>query len=285
MATSNSTQLPPRVKDLTGKRFGHQVVIGFAEMRGVTPYWNVRCDCGDERPVSARSLAAGRSTRCRKTCSANPCRKDESGNVYNRLTVIEPVEVRRGDTIWLCRCECGNLTTVSGCNLRKGNTKSCRCLLRSANGRSKTLEHSCWRQIKNRCYNPRYPWYHRYGGRGITICKRWRASFLAFLEDMGKKPFPEASIDRIDNDGNYSCGHCPECLANGWPANCRWATQKEQTRNSRQNHLVTVQGETCCVSEWAERYGISCHTIFTRLCRGWSPERAVTTPPYHGRSG
>jgi hypothetical protein len=91
-----------------------------------------------------------------------------------------------------------------------------------------------WLSMRRRCLNPGYgPWPY-YGGRGITICGRWRerGSFAAFLDDMGERP-PGTTLDRIDPDGNYSCGHCDECRARGWPANCRWATPSEQARNRR----------------------------------------------------
>jgi len=117
--------------------------------------------------------------------------------------------------------------------------------------------------------------YH--GGRGIKVCERWRA-FENFLTDMGQKPFSEASIDRIDNDGNYSCGHCEECLRNGWPANCRWATDKEQQRNTRQNRMLTYNGKTMCLAEWGELLGIEYNILWARLNRGWSVAKTLSIP-------
>jgi len=268
MAQSDSTQKPHRVKDLTGQRFGHQVVIGFAEMRGKIPYWNVRCDCGDERPVSGYSLKAGRSTRCSRKCPANPPVKDERGKVYNRLTVIELAEIR-GEARWLCRCECGNLTKVAGSDLRGGDTKSCGCLRASQGGGHGTTEYTTWKEMKRRCFNTRNSQYYLYGGRGITICDRWRKSFVNFLADMGPKPFPEASIDRYpDMNGPYS------------PENCRWATKMEQSQNSRKARMLTYNGETMCMRAWARRLGITHGTLRRRIKLGWSPEKVFSSEHY-----
>lgn len=94
-------------------------------------------------------------------------------------------------------------------------------------------EYTSWSGMKSRCINKHNPKYKNYGGRGIKTCKRWRDSFIAFYEDMGKKPDPSLSIDRIDNDGNYSCGKCEECVANGWTSNCQWADKYQQSYNKR----------------------------------------------------
>ena len=113
-----------------------------------------------------------------------------------------------------------------------------------------------------RCYNPNNAAYNRYGGRGITVCKRWR-KFENFLADMGNRPSSKYSIDRIDNSGNYT------------RENCKWSTMKEQCRNRRNNRLLTLNGETHCVAEWVDIVGIRSDTIRARLKRGWSVERAL----------
>lgn len=117
----------------------------------------------------------------------------------------------------------------------------------------------------DRCENPQNKAFSHYGGRGIAVCARWR-SFKDFLTDAGSRPSPKHSIDRIDNDRGYE------------PGNVRWATQKEQTRNTRANKLLTFNGETLCMSEWAERTGIGSPTIRTRLVLGWSVADALTRP-------
>jgi hypothetical protein len=269
MATSNSNPVPRRITDLTGKRFGFQVVTSFAETRKKQQYWNVRCDCGYERPVIASNLVSGRSTRCSTNCPANPVRADETGNVYGQLTVLKYVGTNgASDSMWLCQCDCGNTTTVARGDLRKkyGGTHSCGCGRKTQGGGYKTPEYASWKEMKRRCYNPRYREYHLYGGRGITICDRWRTSFVNFLADMGKRPFPEASIDRINNAGNYE------------PGNCRWSTRLEQGQNTRKVRLLTFNGETMCLRAWARRIGITKRTLSVRLERGWPLDKALTTP-------
>lgn len=138
-------------------------------------------------------------------------------------------------------------------------------------------ENAAWYDIRRRCLNSASPHWEHYGGRGISICQRWLDNFHNFLADMGPRPSPEYSIDRINNNGHYSCGKCEECIANGWSANCRWATWLQQHRNRRNNHLLTFQGQTCCISEWAEILGLQEQLIHSRLKRGWSVNRALST--------
>ena len=107
--------------------------------------------------------------------------------------------------------------------------------------------------------------YADYGGRGIMVCDRWRTSFEAFYADMGPRPSPQHSLDRIDNDGNYE------------PGNCRWATRKEQQRNRRQCHIIEAFGDRCTVTEWAERMGVDPRILFYRIKR-MSIEDALTRP-------
>lgn len=100
-------------------------------------------------------------------------------------------------------------------------------------GLTKTPEYKTWTSIKTRCFNQKHGRYADYGGRGITMCARWRESFQAFLADMGLKPSPEHTAQRLDHESHYSCGTCPECLERGWAANCRWGTKTEQNRARR----------------------------------------------------
>jgi hypothetical protein len=128
------------------------------------------------------------------------------------------------------------------------------------------LEYASWRGMMERCYNPECAKYPRYGGRGITVCERWH-DVRAFISDMGKRPSPEHSIGRIDNDGNYE------------PSNCRWETRTQQSRNRSCNKLITHNGETLPVTAWAEKTGINAQVIYKRKDRlGWDDSRAVTIP-------
>jgi hypothetical protein len=129
---------------------------------------------------------------------------------------------------------------------------------------NRTSEYRTWQKMNQRCYYSKQRGYHLYGGRGITVCDRWRHSFLAFLVDMGPKPCPSASIDRIDNDGNYE------------PANCRWASAMEQMVNSRRARAISHGGETHSIRGWARRLGVTHPTISSRLSQGWSMAQIVS---------
>lgn len=134
-------------------------------------------------------------------------------------------------------------------------------------GRSHTPEYTCWQRAKSRCFNERDKHYADYGGRGITMCDRWRDSFEAFLADLGPRPSPKHSIDRKNNDGHYE------------PDNCRWADPFEQANNTRRNRVVSAAGEQRTVSEWERLNRTTPGRIKHRLHSGWSAERAVSDPP------
>jgi len=126
-----------------------------------------------------------------------------------------------------------------------------------------------WSAMKARCFRPTATAYDRYGGRGISVCERWRVNFENFLADMGERPHG-TSLDRIDNDGDYE------------PGNCRWATPKQQTQNQRTAAnavMLTMWGETRCVSEWARTLGMDDATIAYRINAGWPVEKALTRAP------
>ena len=127
--------------------------------------------------------------------------------------------------------------------------------------------YSSWSAMKNRCNNPNFIHYDRYGGRGITYDKRWE-SFTNFLKDMGEKPSPKHQLERVDNDKNY----CKE--------NCMWVTRKEQTRNrggDRATRLYTYDGKTMCIKDWADYVGISPSSMRKRLDKGWPLEKAFSS--------
>lgn len=122
-------------------------------------------------------------------------------------------------------------------------------------GMSGSPTHRSWKSIKQRCYNSKNKDFYRYGGRGIVICSGWRNSFQSFLADLGEKPDRSMKIERIDNNGHYSCGHCEECVRNGWPANCRWATAVEQSRNTKRNIILRFNGRDVTLMEYSQLTG------------------------------
>lgn len=201
---------------------------------------------------------------------------------FNQLTVIGFAgRGRHGRALWLCQCTCATFTTVGQDKLKNGHTKSCGCRHRK-HGLTRTPEFKAWDSILQRCLNPLHAGYHNYGGRGITICKGWQSSALAFYKDVGKRPSPKHSIDRIDNNGHYSCGYCEQCAANSWSANCRWSTVLEQSRNRRTNTWYTVGNVTLCRKDWMQRLGIDTNTLRYRL-KHWTVERALTEPSHYRR--
>jgi hypothetical protein len=138
-----------------------------------------------------------------------------------------------------------------------------------------------WGAMTSRCYREHNPAYKNYGGRGIKICEFLRASPANIILLIGKIP-ARFTIDRINNDGNYSCGQCAECLKKKWPLNIRWASRIQQSRNNRKCHYVRIEGISHCVSEWCEIKGIKYKTAKHRIQAGW-PEKNWFDPPYiHG---
>lgn len=218
----------------------------------------------------------------------HPGFKDLTGKRFGLLVVIKEGAKAYGTVRWVCQCHCGNETVVRAGNLQKGNVKSCGCskgeLITKAKTRHGcslkgqwTPEYSTWSSMVCRCRSgANHNRYSSYAGRGIRVCERWKV-FDNFFADLGRRP-PAKSIERQNNDGNYSCGSCPECIKNGWIRNGKWASQIEQARNTRSNRRYTFNNETLCGSEWADRIGIQHSTLHARLKAGWTVERALTTP-------
>ena len=169
---------------------------------------------------------------------------------------------------WLCLCVlCGEHSMRRSNVLHTGQNKWCKGCRRDTprNHEKHKREYRVWAAMKQRCLNKNAPAYENYGGRGISVCKQWIASFEVFLEDMGKCP-DNRSLDRKNNDGNYE------------PSNCRWAASKEQHRNKRNNRQLTYEGRTQTVADWAEELGMTWAALYYRLRRGWSVERALSEP-------
>lgn len=203
------------------------------------------------------------------------------GERYGRLTTvsIDPATLAARRRRWLCRCDCGQMASVIGYLLKSGNTSSCGCLrlervhiAKSTHGLTfKVPEYGIWAGMIQRCSNPNVERYPQYGGRGISVCERWK-KFEHFYADMGSRPTSQHQIDRIDNDGPYS------------PDNCRWASRSEQARNQSRKRLLTFNGKTLSMIEWSERLCVPYPLLRSRIHRGWTVERALTEPVHSGKS-
>jgi hypothetical protein len=199
-----------------------------------------------------------------------------AGSRFARLVVLrEDPQSAYGRIRWICQCDCGTVCSVASSPLRTGRTNSCGCwqrvagaLARRTHGLTeKVPEYQVWLGMRGRCLNQNIWNYHKYGGRGITICPEW-GDFARFYADMGPRPSPKHSIDRVDNDGPYA------------KANCRWATATEQVRNRSITRRYVSDGLALTLKEWAEKTGISKNTLGARIFRqGWSIERALTPVP------
>lgn len=214
-----------------------------------------------------------------------PKRYDITGQVFSRLTVVRYYGKNKyNNNLWKCKCECGNETIVPATLLRQGNTRSCGCLQkekatkhlmditithglsRDSQGK-KTRLYQIWSGMKTRCFNANVQEYPRYGGRGISMCSEWIDNFKAFHGwAMANGYKDNLEIDRIDVDGDYE------------PSNCRWVTTLKQSNNRRTNKLVTYNGETKTLSEWARWAELEYVTFWNRLKNGWEFDRAIAIP-------
>jgi hypothetical protein len=190
-----------------------------------------------------------------------------TGQQIGRLLVLREDKQHNGRKTWLCRCECGNEKVVSSAALNHNRTRSCGCLrAETAIERSRertnpdakrnsTLYHR-WACMIQRCENQNNPSWHNYGGRSIKVCEAWRNSYDVFIADMGQPPTAKHTIERIDNNGDYT------------PENCQWALRSVQLRNQRRSIIATVEGKTLSAKDWAEQYGIPYSRITKEYRRG-----------------
>lgn len=194
------------------------------------------------------------------------------GKKFGKWEVLGPPTIRRPYTMSWCRCECGVEKWVTCGALIREESRSCGCQvsqLRTIHGGVGTKIYALWHHIKDRCSNPNIKDYKNYGGRGITVCQEWKDNFSAFRDWAYANGYIEGlQIDRENNDGNYS------------PENCRFITNKANSRNRRSSVFVTAFGKKQCLRAWAEDplCVVGRTTFEYRLRAGWEPERALTTP-------
>lgn len=195
------------------------------------------------------------------------------GDSFGRLVVIRQGKLSGRNRYWICACECGKEKEICYSSLSRGASKSCGCLnselsskRKTTHGLSKSAAYNVWINMKSRCLNPNNSSFDNYGGRGISICKRW-LNFENFYADMGEPPAAH-EIDRIDNNGDYA------------PSNCKWSTKHEQSENRRTNRIFYYKGEIKTLSQLSRASGISYFTLWARLVTlKWDIDRAMTIKP------
>lgn len=245
-----------------------------------------------DRDATARGLCLMHYKRERTAGRLATYEKAQVGPAYNRMqlkgqrfgrllvvaeagVIVRQSGISQKRSLWECECDCGNRVTITGNQLTAKKTSSCGCLKievtksrSTTHGLTETRAYRIWQAMKTRCSNPSAINYMNYGGRGISVCARWK-SFDNFISDMGF-PLPRQSIERINNDGNYE------------PSNCRWASRTEQSRNKRTNRIITFNGTTKPLIAWAETIGIDQSSLRERLAN-WPLAHALTTHKFGKR--
>lgn len=209
-----------------------------------------------------------------RTCGVKIRQRDPAlKHEFGRLRILGHEFVIGVKTCVVCECECGTVKVVTTNMLHTGDTLSCGCrqreiagALRRTHGKSQTQVYMVWASMIRRCHDCSIKGYERYGGRGISVCPRWRESFEAFSSDMGDRP-SGMSIERRDNNGDYE------------PSNCHWATSDEQANNTRRSVKLEFYGRMKTVTEWSVIACIPVNTIYSRLKKGWPPKLAVWAQP------
>lgn len=259
----------PRFINMTGLKFGDWTVIEFAGRgKNTKAVWRCVCSCGAVKVVEGSFLRCGGTKSC-----GHASKMINIGRRFGRLVIVARVEASRTGhhTRYLCRCDCGNEKEQWMSSLMAG-TDSCGCLTKEKlknrkkkHGMSHTRLYKSWAAMKDRCLNDGNTAFGHYGGRGITVCERWRLSFDNFLHDMGERK-PGMTLERVDNNKGYE------------PGNCIWATRKRQQRNRRANVKIEYKGKVVCLAELSELTGVRAATIRARMLRGASAEDAVSVP-------
>lgn len=208
----------------------------------------------------------------------------QPGQRFGRWTILSPAGWQtfpsgKSFPQWTCQCDCGTVREVLQYSLTRGVSVSCGCYNRErsvaantthgeSTDRKKSPEYKAWQSMLVRCFNPKNPRYADYGGRGVTVCEEWRYDFSAFLAEIGRRPTPQHSLDRIENDRGYE------------PGNVRWATAHEQMTNRRITQLV----DGVPLATLAKQHKIPANTLRFRILKGWDLQEALTKPVRAKRS-
>lgn len=255
------------IKDLTGKKFGKLVVLEYVEKNDKGQHlWKCKCECGNTVIKNGKLLQNGHI----KSCGCMQKAKDLTGMTFGNLTAIKKTQRKNRNTLWLCKCKCGNEVECYQYNLQRGTSTSCGCLRsfyakqsRNCHGESKGTLYKKWSSIKARCYNEKSPNYRNYGGRGIKMCDDW-LEFWTFREWAYENGYSEKlTLERIDVNGDYK------------PENCTWITMEEQQNNKRRSVFIEYNGYRKTVSQWAREVGISKEALMYRYKAGWTAEECL----------
>lgn len=196
--------------------------------------------------------------------------RDLTGERFGRLLVLQRDGCNKhGQVKWYCECDCGTRKHVLGMCLSRGETQSCGCLHREttaninkSHGMTRTPIYAIWHSMMQRCYDKNIHTFGQYGGRGINVCDKWQ-QFEGFYEDMGNKP-AGLSLERCDVNGDYT------------PENVVWADAKTQANNRRSNVILEHAGKKQTMQQWCDELGLKIGTVWARLNRGWSTDKALT---------
>lgn len=246
--------------DIAGKRYGKLVALEATNERysNGSVKWKCQCDCGNVYYACSSDLK-----RKRKSCGCETRLNDMTGKKIGRLTVVERAKDKNGKTYWHCKCECGTEKDICASHLSSGKIVSCGCYSSEmlekhsiTHGMSKTRLYDIWSGMKARCYNRKSSCYSNYGSRGIEVCEAWRDDFMNFYDwSMEHGYSEELSIDRINVNGNYE------------PNNCRWATKKEQSCNTRRTKLFLHNGEVKTLKQIALDEKINYSTLIRKMSK------------------
>lgn len=247
-----------------GERSGMLTVLQVGLVKDKRSALLVKCDCGTEKVIVKRCLYREKTRSC--GCAVfHPRVRNYTGKKFGMLTVVGFHELRGTHNYYRCKCECGNLISLISTAVKEGNNKSCGCkhpnlIHGQARKNQKSDAYSTWAEMVRRNKRPENI---TYISKGIAVCERWSHSFENFFADMGPRPSKRHSIDRIDNDGDYT------------PENCKWSTIEEQANNRSNNRIMVINGERMTMAQACRRFSMKYSTVSCRVARGWDDEDAI----------